>query len=444
MYVPFFLLLLLHGGEQWASRPVPMFDSAFQDGVKRPGTREMTFLLAGLMALNAFAIDAMIPALPDIGRSLHVAEENDRQLVVISYFLGFASTQLLWGPLADRFGRKPVLACGVILYGLFALLCAFAGSFPLLIAGRVAMGASAAVTRVLVVAMVRDLFEAEAMARVMSLVFMTFMLVPVLAPNIGQLILLFFPWRAIFILLAVYALTMFTWSWIRLPETLHSEFRRGLDWRETSSALVQTVRDPLSRGYTLAMTVSFSGLIAYISSIQQIIFDAFHEGRFIGLVFASIAAPMALASYLNSRVVGRFGLRRVGHTAAAAFALVTAVHAAIALSGYETLWTFIVMQGLTMGCFAFTSSNLGTLAMENMAPIAGTASSVQGVVGTVGAALIGFMIGQQFKGTPVPFVVGTALCASGGFLLIVLTEPKRLFARIESSEEPPCIAEDFG
>jgi DHA1 family bicyclomycin/chloramphenicol resistance-like MFS transporter len=332
----------------------------------------------------------------------------------------------------------------VILYGLFALLCAFAGSFPLLIAGRVAMGASAAVTRVLVVAMVRDLFEAEAMARVMSLVFMTFMLVPVLAPNIGQLILLFAPWRAIFILLAAYALTMFTWSWIRLPETLHPEFRRGLDWRETSSALVQTVRDPLSRGYTLAMTVSFSGLIAYISSIQQIIFDAFHEGRFIGLVFASIAAPMALASYLNSRVVGRFGLRRVGHTAAAAFALVTAIHAAIALSGYETLWTFIVMQGLTMGCFAFTSSNLGTLAMENMAPIAGTASSVQGVVGTVGAALIGFMIGQQFNGTPVPFVVGTALCASGGFLLIVLTEPKRLFARIESREEPPCIAEDFG
>ena len=182
-----------------------MFDSAFQDGVKRPGTREMTALLAGLMALNAFAIDAMIPALPDIGRSLHVAQENDRQLVVISYFLGFASTQLLWGPLADRFGRKPILACGVGLYGFFALLCAFAGSFPLLIAGRVAMGASAAVTRVLVVAMVRDLFEAEAMARVMSLVFMTFMLVPVLAPNIGQLILLFAPWRAIFVVLAGYA-----------------------------------------------------------------------------------------------------------------------------------------------------------------------------------------------------------------------------------------------
>ena len=413
-----------------------MFDSAFQDGVKRPGTREMTALLAGLMALNAFAIDAMIPALPDIGRSLHVVHENERQLVVIAYFLGFASTQLFWGPLADRFGRKPILACGVSLYGVFALLCAFAGSFPLLIAGRVAMGASAAVTRVLVVAMVRDLFEAEAMARVMSLVFMVFMLVPVLAPNIGQLILLFAPWQAIFVLLGAYALAMLAWSWLRLPETLHPEFRRGLDWRELSTAIVETVRDKQSRGYTLATTISFSGLIAYISSVQQIVFDAFHEGRFIGLVFASIAAPMALASYLNSRMVGHFGLRRVGHTAAAAFAVVTAIHAALALSGFETLPVFIVMQGLTMGCFAFTSSNLGTLAMENMAPIAGTASSVQGVVGTVGAALIGFAIGQQFNGTPMPFVVGTAICASAGFLLIVLTEPKRLFAGLAAAEAP--------
>ena len=413
-----------------------MFDSAFQDGVKRPGTREMTALLAGLMALNAFAIDAMIPALPDIGRSLHVVHENERQLVVIAYFLGFASTQLFWGPLADRFGRKPILACGVSLYGVFALLCAFAGSFPLLIAGRVAMGASAAVTRVLVVAMVRDLFEAEAMARVMSLVFMVFMLVPVLAPNIGQLILLFAPWQAIFVLLGAYALAMLAWSWLRLPETLHPEFRRGLDWRELSTAIVETVRDKQSRGYTLATTISFSGLIAYISSVQQIVFDAFHEGRFIGLVFASIAAPMALASYLNSRMVGQFGLRRVGHTAAAAFAVVTAIHAALALSGFETLPVFIVMQGLTMGCFAFTSSNLGTLAMENMAPIAGTASSVQGGVGTVGAALIGFAIGQQFNGTPVPFVVGTAICASAGFLLIVLTEPKRLFAGLAAAEAP--------
>lgn len=424
-----------------------MFESAFQEGVKRPGTREMTVMLAGLMALNAFAIDSMIPALADIGRSLHVARENDQQLVVIAYFVGFASSQLAWGPLADRFGRKPILAIGVGLYAVFALLCAAAWSFPLLIAGRVAMGASAAVTRVLVVAMVRDLFEAEAMARVMSLVFMVFMLVPVVAPNIGQLILLFWPWRGIFLVIAAYAMLMLSWSWARLPETLHPEYRRPLDWADMSAAVLATVRDRQSRGYTLAMMISFSALVAYISSIQQIIFDAFHKGQFIGLVFAAIAAPMALSSWLNSRVIGRFGLRRVGHTAALVFAIVTATHAAVALAGFETLWTFILLQALTMGSFAFTSSNLGTLAMEHMAPIAGTASSVQGVVGTIGAAAIGFLIGQQFNGTPVPFAVGTALCASGGFLMIVLTEPRRLFAPLRTGTiqtVEPCIPEDLG
>lgn len=405
-----------------------MFDSLPHDGAKRPGTREMTALLAGLMALNAFAIDAMVPALPAIGRSLHVATENHRQLVVIIYFVGFGSTQLLWGPLGDRFGRKPVLAIGIILYAFFALLCAFSASFPLLIASRFAMGASAAVTRVLVIAMVRDLFEAEAMARIMSLVFMTFMLVPVLAPNIGQAILAVASWRAIFLVLAGYGAIMLLWSSWRLPETLHPEFRRSLRWHDIAKAVRETVHDPLSRGYTLAMTVTFSALVAYISSVQQIVFDVFHEGHLIGLVFASIAAPMALASWLNSHMVGRFGLRRVGHSAAVCLVLLTFAHAAIGLTGHESLAIFIIMQGAVMSSFAFATSNLGTLAMERMAPIAGTASSVQGVMGTMGAAILGFAIGQSFDGTVRPYLLGCAAAALGGLIIIVLTEPKQLFA----------------
>ena len=404
---------------------------------RRPGTREMTALLAGLMALNAFAIDAMIPALPEIGRSLDVAEENQRQLVVIAYMLGFGSTQLIWGPLADRFGRKPVLAIGIALYCAFALLCGVAGSFTLLIAGRAAMGASAAVTRVLVVAMVRDLFEAEAMARVMSLVFMVFMLVPVLAPSIGQLILLFAPWRAIFLVLAGFGATMFLWSWLRLPETLRPEYRRSLAWGEIGAAAWETMREPQSRGYTLALAVTFGALTAYIASVQQIVFDVFRSPGAIGWVFAAVAAPMGLASWTNSRVVGRYGLRRVGHLGALGFMIVTAVHAAIALAGHESLPVFVVLQGVAMACFAFTSSNLGTLAMEHMGPIAGTASSVQGVVGTIGGAVIGLLIGQAFNGTATPFLVGVAACAALAFLTMALTEPKQLFAPIRIDTGQP-------
>ena len=395
---------------------------------RRPGTREMTALLAGLMALNAFAIDAMIPALPAMGEELGVAEDNRRQLVIVFYMIGFGSTQLIWGPLADRFGRKPILVAGISLYSAFALLCAFAGSFELLVAARMFQGASAAVTRVLVVAMVRDLFEREAMARIMSLVFMVFMLVPVLAPTAGQLILLVAPWEAIFFVLAAYGMIMLAWGVIRLPETLHPEFRRSLNWREIGGAAWQTMKEPQSRGYTLALTSTFGALTAYIASIQQIVFDAFKAPGAIGLVFAAVAAPMALGSWANARFVGRFGLRRVGHSGALAFAAVTLVHALIAAAGGETLTVFIVLQGLAMAFFAFTTSNLGTLAMEHMGPIAGTASSVQGVVGTLGGAAIGFAIGQAFDGTAEPFLWGMAGCAVASFVLVLLTEPKRLFA----------------
>lgn len=423
-----------------------MFQTHSPDGVRRPGAREMTALLALLMALNAFAIDAMIPALPDIGADLGVSEENRRQLVVVAYFLGFGSTQLVWGPLADRFGRKPVLAVGVALYAVFAILCGLASSFELLIAGRVAMGASAAVTRVLVISMIRDLFEAESMARIMSLVFMTFMLVPVLAPLVGQAVLLFFPWRAIFIVLAIYAVLMLGWAWLRLPETLHPEYRRSLDLREMGSAMLATLKERQSLGYTLALTTSFAGLIAYISSIQQIVFDVFDAPGLIGLVFACIAAPMALASYGNSRIVERFGLRRVGHVSSALLVVVTGLHLFVGLSGNESLWSFVILQGLTMGCFSFTSSNFGTLAMEHMAPIAGTASSVQGVIGTIGSAIIGFAIGQAYNGTVIPYLLGVFACAASAFVIVALTEPTKMFARIDadtSADPTPMMPDDL-
>jgi DHA1 family bicyclomycin/chloramphenicol resistance-like MFS transporter len=413
---------------------MPFSNSNLPASGPRPGSREIVALLAGLMALNAFAIDAMIPALPAIGADLHVVTENERQLVVLTYFLGFGVGQIFWGPLADRFGRKPVLAVGIALYAGFALLCGVAASFPLLIAGRIAMGASAAVTRVLVVAMVRDLFEGEAMARIMSLVFMVFMLVPVLAPNIGQGILLVGSWRAIFWVLAGYGALMWTWSFIRLPETLHPEYRRALNLAEIGQGVRIAASDRLSLGYTAALTAVFGGLTAYIASIQQIIFDVFHTPRLIGLVFAAIAAPMAAASWANASVVGRFGLRRVGHGGLLLFVTVTATHAAIAELTAEPLWLFVVMMAMTLVAFAFTTSNFGTLAMGNMAPIAGTASSVQGVATTIGGASIGLAIGQSFDGSQLPFLVGVALCGVAGLLLVLWTERGRLFAALERVE----------
>jgi DHA1 family bicyclomycin/chloramphenicol resistance-like MFS transporter len=411
-------------------------------GKRRSGPRETVALLAGLMALNAFAIDAMIPALPDIGSELGVATENLRQLVVVAYFLGFGVGQIFWGPLADRFGRKPILAAGVALYAAFALMCAVAGSFELLIAGRIAMGASAAVTRVLVTAMVRDLFEGEEMARVMSLVFMVFMLVPMLAPNIGQAILWIADWRAIFLVLAGYGGAIWLWSFLKLPETLHPEYRRALHGGEIWQGVKLAATDRLSIGYTLALTAVFGSLTAYIASIQQVVDDVFGAGQLIGLVFAAIAAPMVLASWGNSRVVGRFGLRRTGHAGLIAFVLVSALHVLIAQSIDEPLWLFVLLMQLSFVSFSFTTSNFGTLAMSNMAPIAGTASSFQGVTGTIGGASLGLVIGQAFDGTQLPFLIGCALCGSIGLVLVLWTERGRLFAAIGKPEEEEERAEE--
>ena len=411
-----------------------MFDPSLSTK-KVPGKRETVALLAGLMALNAFAIDAMIPALPAIGHTLGIALDNDRQLVVIAYMLGFGFGQLLWGPLADRFGRKPILAIGVAMYAAFALGCALASTFFMLIAFRVAMGVAAAVTRVLVTAMVRDLFDGPAMAQVMSLIFMVFMVIPVVAPSVGQAILFFGEWHLIFLVLAGYAAIMWVWGMIRLPETLHPEYRRPLSPKAISTAAGQVVRDRLSLGYTLASTSIFGGLTAYIASVQQIVFDVFEAPHAIGLVFAAVAAPMSVAAYANSRVVTRFGLRHVGHLGLLGFVATAILHLLLARNG-ETLVMFVALQALLMVSFAFCSANLSTLAMSNMAPIAGTASSVQGVTGSVGGAAIGFVIGQQFDGSTLPFLIGLVGCGIMALVVVLVTERGVLLKEKRQKLEP--------
>lgn len=393
----------------------------------RPGTRETIALLAGLMALNAVAIDAMIPALADIAGHLGVQEENRRQLIIVAYTFGFGVGQLFWGPFADRFGRKPVLGVGVAAYVLFSFFCSFAPTFEALIGGRMLQGAAAASSRVLVMAMVRDMFEGEAMARVMSLVAMVFMVIPVVAPSVGQLILTVGPWQTIFWALGAYGIVMGVWSFLRLPETLQPENRRSLGLRDLAEGARAVLGDRQSIGYTLAQTALFTGLIAYISSIQQIVFDVFRRPELIGVVFAAVAAPMALASFTNSKLVGRFGLRRVAHSGLTVFALLTLGHALVASLLGENLPGFIVGQALVLASFSFCSANMNTLAMERMAPVAGMASSLQGVISTILAAIGGFAIGQAFNGTQLPFLWGLAICGALGLGLAVLTEPTRLF-----------------
>ncbi|HEX8580052.1 MAG TPA: multidrug effflux MFS transporter [Allosphingosinicella sp.] len=387
---------------------------AAERGPKLP---EFIALMAALMASNALAIDAMLPALPSIGDALGVAEDNKRQLVITAYLLGFGVAQLIWGPLADRFGRKKLLAGALLLYGGFGLVAGLASSFPLLLAARALQGVAAAASRVLVVAIVRDRYQGPAMARVMSLVMIVFMIVPVLAPAFGQGVLAIGTWRHIFIGLGVYGAVLAAWMLVRLPETLSAENTRSLSIGRIAEAFWTTLRNRQSIGNTLAQTLLMGALFSFINSVQQIVFDVFGRAELMALVFALIAGPMAFSSYANSRLVMRLGSRRILLIALSVFTFMGALHLTVAATFGETIWSFVLLQAMTMACFGLIGANAGALAMEPLGHIAGTASSLQGVITTVGGALIGFTVGQNFNGTTIPFLIGFTTC--GGAALLV-------------------------
>ena len=388
-----------------------------------PGRKEFVVLMAALMASNALAIDAMLPALPAIGAALDVVDDNRRQLEITVYLLGFGLSQIFYGPLADRFGRKKLLVGCLLFYAVFAALAGLAGSMDLLLAARFLQGVAAGGTRVLVVAVVRDRFHGSAMAQIMSLVMIIFMIVPVAAPAFGQAVLAVASWRHIFILLSCYGLFLALWGGIRIPETLDPADRLSLAVGPIASAVRQTLTIRASIGNTLASTLAFGGLFAFIGSVQQIVYDVFHAPQLIGLVFACIAGPMALSSYANSRLVMRLGPRRLLLGALAMLTAISLVHLILVLTRGEGLWTFVVMQALTLACFGLVGANAGALAMERVGHIAGTASAIQGLVTTSAGALIGLLIGQMFDGTTLPLIAGFATCGALAFLAAAWANP---------------------
>ncbi len=391
------------------------------------GFKEFVTLIATVMAVNALAIDTMLPALPEIGDTVGIASESERQWIVTSYLLGFGVAQLFFGTLSDRFGRKPVLLAGLAGYFLFSVVCAAAGSFEVLMLARVMQGICAAATRVLAISIVRDRYAGRQMARVMSLVFIVFLAVPIIAPSLGQLIMLFAPWRWIFGMLAVYSAATLVWVALRLPETIHAEDRMAISAANVLSAVRLTLTTRAAVGYMIAVAFVFGGMFGYLNSAQQIFADIFAVPKLFPSIFALIAGALGVASLVNSRIVGRLGMRVVSHSALFGYIAVAAVHAAVAYMGFENIWTFVALQAALMFCFGLMGANFNALAMEPLGHVAGTASSIQGFVTTTGGALLGFIIGQQFNGSTVPLTLGFLALGISALIATLITERGRLF-----------------
>ncbi|MDZ4759498.1 MAG: multidrug effflux MFS transporter [Alphaproteobacteria bacterium] len=394
--------------------------------VKRLHIAEFVAMTASLMAMNALAIDIMLPALSDISASYSLENPNDRQLVIVVYMLGFGVSQLVWGPLTDRFGRRPILWFTLLGYSIGGLGCVFAPDFGFLLAARTLQGVMAGASRVIAMAAARDIYSGRRMAQVMSLVMMTFMAAPILAPSIGQFILFFAGWHAIFWVLVVFGLIMLVWCGLRLPETLPPDRRTPLNVSSILKSYGTVFRTRDTLGYMIASGLIFGGLFSFISSSEQVFREVYDTGTAFPLWFAGVAVAMSAANLLNSRFVISLGMRRISHGALLGFIVVSALHVLLAAQGLAPFPVFYALLLAAFFAIGLQGPNYNAIMMEPLGRLAGSGSAVSGFVTSFGSGLIGGAIARTFDGSTTPIFIGHLLLGLGALLAILITERGRL------------------
>lgn len=371
---------------------------------------EFVALLAMMTSLAALSIDAVLPALPEIGQALSVQRANDNQLIISLLFLGLALGQLIYGPLSDSLGRKPAIYIGFGLFIAGSLLALLATSFTIMLVGRVLQGVGAAGPRIVTVALIRDQYEGRAMARVMSIVMAVFILVPIIAPAMGQAVLLVAHWRVIFGIYLVLALVVSTWFAVRQPETLAPNRRIPFSLTRIVLAVREIVTNRMAFGYTITTGLVSGAFIGYLNSAQQIFQIQYGLGRLFPIYFALLALSLGSASFVNARLVIRFGMRALALTALQFLSGVSLVFLVIALmqNGQPPLWALIGYLLISFFGIGILFGNLNALAMETLGHIAGVGAAVVGALSTLISLLLGTFIGQSYNGTVLPLVGGFA------------------------------------
>ena len=388
---------------------------------------EFVVIVASIIALNPLALDMMLPALPNIGASFKISDGNYLQSVLSTFLLGFGAGQFVIGPLSDRFGRRPVLLTGMVLYGLASMLALFAPSFEALLLARALQGLGTAATRVIATSIVRDCYSGRRMASVMSLVMMIFVAVPIIAPSFGQAVMFVAQWRGIFIVLMAYGLFALLWSVLRLPETLPVSERKPLTVRQVVDSFRQTLTNRQTLGYALAAGGVQGVLFAYVFSSEQVFTEIYHLGHYFPLAFAAIAIGIALAGFLNARFVGRLGMRVISHSALVVFALVAVAMLIAAWANALPLPLYMALSAIALFTFGLMMSNFTALAMEPQGHIAGTASSLYGSITTLLGISIGVTLGQLYDGTLLPFALGSLIFTLAALAVVLVTERGRMF-----------------
>src|SRR6476661_6784328 len=336
------------------------------------GFPEFVIVIASIMALNPLAMDIMLPALPNIAATFDVTSANRPQMVLSVFLVGFGLGQFVMGPLSDRFGRRPVLLGGMTVYCIASLLAIAAPSFETLLLARALQGVCTSATRVIATSIVRDCYAGRRMAMVI------FIAVPIVAPAFGQAVLLLAQWRGIFVVLMLYGVVTLIWSALRMPETLAPANRRSLAAGQVLDAFRQTVTNRQTLGYALVAGGVLGSLFAYIFIAQQVFTGIYQLGHYFPLAFAGVAVGTAIAGFVNSRLVGRLGMRVISHAALIGYVVIAAIMLVAAKLQMVPLPLFMVLSVLLMFAFGLMISNFTALAMEPQGHIAGTAASLYG------------------------------------------------------------------
>ncbi|MCC9075641.1 multidrug effflux MFS transporter [Litorilinea aerophila] len=386
----------------------------------RPSFAEFVALVSMMMALTALSIDAMLPALPHIAGDFQVSNPNDRQLVVSVIFLGLGVGQLFFGPLSDSVGRKPALYAGFGLYMVGALMALLAPGFSVLLVGRLLQGIGASSSRAVTLALVRDQYSGRAMARVMSFVMTVFIFVPMIAPTLGQAVLLFAGWRSIFALFILLSLILLVWLALRQPETLPQERRAAFTVRRIGAAIREVVRNRVALGYTVTSGLVSGAFIGYLNSAQQIFQEQYALGELFPLIFAVVASAVGLASFLNARLVMRYGMRLLVNVSLLAIVILAGLALALAFlqDGWLPLPLFLAYLMLSFFCIGILFGNMNALAMEPLGHIAGIGAAVVGALSTLLSAVLGTFIGQSYNGTVLPLVLGLGVLAALSLVVV--------------------------
>lgn len=388
---------------------------------------EFVALVAALMAIEALAIDIMLPALPDMGAAFNVAHPNDRTLVLTWFMIGFGLPQLVFGPLSDRYGRRPTIFIGLAVYVACALASPVVGTFISLLVLRFLQGVAAGAIRVGILSAVRDRYAGAAMAEIMSVAMSIFLLIPLLMPGAGQLILFVGPWEIIFVVMGALGLAVGAWAYLRLPETLSLQDRRPLDFSNVIGGFVLVLRNRAAFGYGLAGTFLLGIILATVNTAQQTYVDIYGLGAYFPLAFAVLPASAVVGFLLNSRLVATFGMRRLAHGAMLIFFIGSLAWLAITLSASQPLWLFMILLALVGPLITFAAPNAGALAMEPLGDVAGTASAVFGAMQTVGGAVLGWAVAQSFDGTLRPLVASFVIFGACVLVCFLVAEKGRLF-----------------